>query len=51
MILLFCAFIFLVLRLFYSGAEICFERDWPRRTWKGLLLSIVAFAICFSAFG
>ena len=38
-------------RIFCSGAEIAFERDWPRRTWRGLLISLGLLWICGSAFG
>ncbi len=41
----------LLLRAFYSVAEVWFERDWPRRTWRGLALSLGLLALCASAFG
>src|SRR5271166_97186 len=40
-----------LLRVIYSLGEIYFERDWPRSTWRGLLLSLVLFGLCASAFG
>jgi hypothetical protein len=45
MIILFCLFL-VMLRLFYSVAEICFEHDWPRNTWSGLALSLVLLWFC-----
>ena len=50
MILLFIGCIVLV-RIFYSLAEIYFERDWPRHTWRGLMISLGLLLICCSAFG
>lgn len=49
MILVFCAFLLLA-RVLYSLAEIYFERDWPRHTWRGLALSLILFAFCISIF-
>ena len=49
MIIAICA-IFALLRLFYSAAEICFERDWPRHTWRGLALSVILLVFCISIF-
>src|SRR5579859_1711165 len=40
-----------LLRVLYSVAEVCFERDWPRKTWHGLLTSCVLLGMCVSAFG
>ena len=50
MILIACIFIVL-LRMFYSVAEVCFERDWPRSTWRGLAVSLGLLMLCASAFG
>ena len=50
MILIFCALLFLLLRILYCLGEIWFERDWPRRTWLGLVLSLIIIVFCFSAF-
>ena len=41
----------LLLRVFYSLAEIYFERDWPRSTWRGLIVSAFLLIICANAFG
>lgn len=49
MILALCA-VFVMIRVLYSFAEICFERDWPRHTWKGLALSLVLFVFGVSIF-
>ena len=49
MILSFCLAL-VALRFLYSLAEICFERDWPRNTWKGLATSLFLFAFCISVF-
>jgi hypothetical protein len=49
MILIFCAAIF-VIRLLYLLAEVCFERDWPRHTWRGLALSLILLVLCVSIF-
>ena len=50
MILIFaCALV--LLRVLYSVAEICFERDWPRKTWRGLITAIALLFLCGSAFG
>ena len=38
-------------RVFCFFAEIFFERDWPQRTWRGLLVSLGVLAMCCSAFG
>ena len=40
-----------LLRVLYSLAEIYFERDGPRRTWRGLVTSIALVILCASAFG
>ena len=40
-----------VLRILYSVGEICYERDWPRSTWKGLLIALGVLCIAVSAFG
>jgi len=50
MILLF-AFGLVILRIFYLVAEMCYERDWPRDTWKGLLTAFLLLGLCASAFG
>jgi hypothetical protein len=50
MIVGFCAVLVLI-RITYSLAEICFERDWPRHTWRGLILSFALLVMCSSAFG
>jgi hypothetical protein len=39
------------LRIFYLIAEMCYERDWPRDTWKGLLIAFLLLGLCASAFG
>ena len=39
-----------IIRLIYSIGEVCFERDWPRNTWRGLVLSLVVFGFCLSVF-
>jgi len=39
-----------ILRLFYSLAEMHFERDWPRSTWRGLLVSLGLLWLCASVF-
>ena len=49
--ILFCVVMIVLLRLFYLCAEICFERDWPRSTWKGLLTAFALLGLCASAFG
>ena len=33
------------LRILYSVGEICYERDWPRSTWKGLLIALGVLCI------
>ena len=38
-------------RLFCSAAESYFERDWPRRTWRGLVTACFLLMLCASAFG
>ena len=50
MILVLVALIVL-LRVFYSLAEVYFERDWPRSTWRGLLVSLGLLLMCGLAFG
>lgn len=45
------AVVLVVLRVFYSLAEMVFERDWPRSTWRGLVLSLALLGLCASAFG
>ena len=45
------AAVLVLLRLLFSAGEVYFERDWPRRTWRGLLLALCVFALCASAFG
>jgi len=40
-----------LLRVLYSLAEIYFEHDWPRRTWRGLAIAIALLFLCGSAFG
>ena len=49
MIIAFCIFLVL-LRLAYSIAEICFERDWPSHTWRGLAFSLILLVFCISIF-
>jgi len=49
MIFVFCA-VLLLIRVLYSLAEIYFERDWPRRTWRGLALSLILLVFCISIF-
>jgi hypothetical protein len=44
------ALLLLILRVLYSVAEIYFEHDWPRSTWKGLALSAILFGFCISVF-
>src|ERR1035437_8714820 len=39
------------LRILYSVGEICYEHDWPRSTWKGLLIALGVLCIAVSAFG
>jgi hypothetical protein len=39
--ILLIVFAVVLLRLFYSIAEIYYERDWPARTWSGLAVSLV----------
>lgn len=39
-----------LLRVFYSIAEIVFERDWPRHTWRGLMYSLLLFVLCVTTF-
>lgn len=39
-----------LLRVFYSFAEICFERDWPRHTWRGMALAFFLLVFCISIF-
>src|ERR1035437_4618702 len=38
------------LRILYSVGEICYEHDWPRSTWKGLLIALGVLCIAVSAF-
>lgn len=45
------AVVLVLLRVFYSLAEMVFERDWPRSTWRGLVLSLALLGLCASAFG
>jgi hypothetical protein len=49
MILLLAAMLFL-LRVFYLVAECCYERDWPRKTWRGLAVALGLLIMCGSAF-
>ncbi len=49
MILLFVAGL-LLLRLFYLGAEIYYERDWPRSTFKGFATALGLLVVCIIAF-
>jgi hypothetical protein len=44
------AFALFALMVFFVGAEIYHERDWPRRTWKGLLVALGLLFMCASAF-
>ena len=39
------------LRILYSVGEVYYERDWPRDTWKGLLIALGVLCIAISAFG
>ena len=39
------------LRILYSVGEVYYERDWPRSTWKGLLIALGVLCIAVSAFG
>ena len=39
------------LRILYSVGEVYYERDWPRDTWKGLLIALGLLCIAISAFG
>jgi hypothetical protein len=39
------------LRILYSVGEVYYERDWPRDTWKGLLIALGVLCIAVSAFG
>lgn len=47
------AFVLLLvgLRIFYLVAEMCYERDWPRATWRGLITALVLLLVCGMAFG
>src|ERR1035437_10133975 len=51
MIILIFAFGLVALRILYSVGEVCYERDWPRSTWKGLLIALGVLCIAVSAFG
>jgi hypothetical protein len=51
MIIVVFALSLVLLRIFYLVAEMCFERDWPRSTWRGLVLAIMLLILCASAFG
>jgi hypothetical protein len=51
MIIVVFALALLALRLFYSLAEVCFERDFPRNTWRGLILAGALVLLSLSAFG
>lgn len=42
--------LFVGIRLFYSMAEICFEKDWPKNTCGGLGLSLALLAICLMVY-
>ena len=51
MIIVVFALALLALRFFYSLAEVCFERDWPRHTWRGLAIALGLVIMSLSAFG
>jgi hypothetical protein len=51
MIILAFAVALVLLRIFYSVGEVYFERDWPRSTWRGLMLSVLLLILCADAFG
>lgn len=42
--------VIVAIRILYSLAEIYFEHDWPRHTWKGLAISLILLVLCFSTF-
>lgn len=43
--------VIVALRVVYCIAEACFERDWPRSTWRGLVTALGLVLLCASAFG
>ena len=49
--ILIIALALVALRTFYSLAEVYFERDLPRATWRGLLVLLGLLLVCCSAFG
>ena len=44
------ALFLLGLRIFYIIAEVCYERDWPRATFKGLVTALGLLVLCSIAF-
>jgi hypothetical protein len=46
--ILILAAILVLIRIFYSAGEMYFERDWPRRTWRGLAISTVLLVFSIS---
>jgi hypothetical protein len=50
-VILFAAVILVAIRVLYSLAEICYERDWPRSTWRGLMTALMLLFLCGTAFG
>ena len=48
--ILLVAFGFLILRVFYLLAEVYYERDWPRSTYKGLVTALGLVVVCIIAF-
>jgi hypothetical protein len=48
-ILLFVAGL-LALRMFYLIAEVYYERDWPRSTFKGFVTALGLLVVCIIAF-
>jgi hypothetical protein len=50
-VILLIALMLLGLRIIYSLGEIYFERDWPRKTWRGILTAAILVILCASAFG
>lgn len=47
----FCVVLLVALRLIYTVGEIICERDWPRNTIRGLIISLLLLFGAFSAFG
>ncbi len=48
--ILLCAMGLVLLRVFFSLAEVYYERDWPRSTWRGLVISLGLLWLCASVF-